>query len=374
MNPPNADILELKEMMRELFKVVQGIALGQKVIAEKVEKIEKWLLAEKVQEEVPSSVIKKPSGNGQLKKEVEAGGVQAKREHGKDRYHPYADTATIPTSNQSAQQQQPPPQLRTQRAGGPRKPDQRVSSYDENVRCEFHAGAPGHHIEDCKAFKHVVQDLVDSKAINFAPTTDDSANPATRHGPVKVKLMSTDRKGIEVTEKDQLKMPMSMVPKPLRKEGACPSVDNCCAAVATKECVVMGKTIHGMMKVEMGDVRCKTSSLAVETVKVENAIGVEKEKKPSISSYKQAVEVVKNGGIPGWGKIIGIVVKADMFGIGYQEGQDSSEQNRGRRPPFAFISAGMLDPVHADAVSEEIDSDRELESWIKSCVPGNWKA
>ena len=40
MDPPNADILELKEMMRELFKVVQGLALGQKAMAERLERIE----------------------------------------------------------------------------------------------------------------------------------------------------------------------------------------------------------------------------------------------------------------------------------------------------------------------------------------------
>ena len=41
MDPPNADILELKEMMRELFNVVQGLALGQKALVEKVEKLER---------------------------------------------------------------------------------------------------------------------------------------------------------------------------------------------------------------------------------------------------------------------------------------------------------------------------------------------
>ncbi|KAI5396065.1 hypothetical protein KIW84_062309 [Lathyrus oleraceus] len=41
--------------------------------------------------------------------------------------------------------------------------------YDANARCNFHSGEPGHTIENCNAFKHVVQDLIDSKAINFAP-------------------------------------------------------------------------------------------------------------------------------------------------------------------------------------------------------------
>ena len=123
----------------------------------------------------------------------------------------------------------------------------------------------------------------------------------------------------------------------------------------------------------MDGVVCETPSQEVETVKVENAIVAEKEKKPSISSYKQALEVVKSEEAQGWGRMVDIAVKVDRFGVGYQSGQDSSRQSRGRRQPFTFISAGMLDPVHAGAASEETDSDCELDSWIKSCVPGNWK-
>ncbi|KAI5433443.1 hypothetical protein KIW84_020639 [Lathyrus oleraceus] len=41
MDPPNADILELKEKMGELINVMQGFALGQKALVEKVEKLER---------------------------------------------------------------------------------------------------------------------------------------------------------------------------------------------------------------------------------------------------------------------------------------------------------------------------------------------
>ncbi|XP_058732769.1 uncharacterized protein LOC131604341 [Vicia villosa] len=41
--------------------------------------------------------------------------------------------------------------------------------YDPNAYCEFHSGAPGHSIEDCNVFKGTVQNLIDSKAINFTP-------------------------------------------------------------------------------------------------------------------------------------------------------------------------------------------------------------
>ncbi|XP_058726154.1 uncharacterized protein LOC131597474 [Vicia villosa] len=41
--------------------------------------------------------------------------------------------------------------------------------FDPNVRCGYHAGAPGHSIEDCKPFRDKVQDLLDSKTIVFTP-------------------------------------------------------------------------------------------------------------------------------------------------------------------------------------------------------------
>ncbi|XP_050918683.1 uncharacterized protein LOC127136129 [Lathyrus oleraceus] len=108
--------------------------------------------------------------------------------------------------------------------------------------------------------------------------------------------------------------------------------------------------------VEMDGEIFETPSQAFETVKVENAVFAEREKKPSIASYKQVVEVVKNGEAPGWGRVIDVAVKEDKFGIGYQSGQGSSGQNKGRRQPFTFTSAGMLDPDRICVVGEETDS------------------
>ena len=42
-------------------------------------------------------------------------------------------------------------------------------NYDVNAHCEFHYGVPRHFIENCKALKYKVQDLVDSKTVMFAP-------------------------------------------------------------------------------------------------------------------------------------------------------------------------------------------------------------
>ena len=196
------------------------------------ERIESWLKLGKIQgASSSSSGSKKPFGNngGQRKKEGDTSAVYAQRGPSRDRYFQHNAAVTIPAESHSAQpqqqQQQPqqqrqqPFQQRQQRVGyqirgraqdrqfdrppvsyaflfkklqdlglvqtrtlAPLRPDQRPASYDENAKCEFHSGAPGHNIENCKAFKHTVQDLVDSKAINFAPSPNVNANPMPAHG------------------------------------------------------------------------------------------------------------------------------------------------------------------------------------------------
>ena len=74
----------------------------------------------------------------------------------------------------------------------PLRPNQRPANYDENAKCEFHSDAPGHNMENCKAFKNIVQDLVDSKAINFAPSPNVNANPMPAHGQAMVSAIAED--------------------------------------------------------------------------------------------------------------------------------------------------------------------------------------
>ncbi|KAK2438727.1 hypothetical protein QL285_023470 [Trifolium repens] len=39
--------------------------------------------------------------------------------------------------------------------------------YDPKAKCEFHLGTEGHTIDNCKAFKHKVQELIDKKLLSF---------------------------------------------------------------------------------------------------------------------------------------------------------------------------------------------------------------
>lgn len=44
------------------------------------------------------------------------------------------------------------------------------ANYNANARCEFHSGGVGHDIESCFAFKHKVQDLLDSRPFSSLRT------------------------------------------------------------------------------------------------------------------------------------------------------------------------------------------------------------
>src|SRR3954468_4596831 len=65
-------------------------------------------------------------------------------------------------------------------------PEKLPPNFDVNARCEFHSGAPGHDIENCKAMKHQVQDLIDSKVISFTPNGLHIRRRV--HAPVNVRI------------------------------------------------------------------------------------------------------------------------------------------------------------------------------------------
>lgn len=43
------------------------------------------------------------------------------------------------------------------------------SGYDANTLCDYHMGAAGNTIDNCKAFKYSFQELIDSKVVTFTP-------------------------------------------------------------------------------------------------------------------------------------------------------------------------------------------------------------
>jgi len=132
--------------------------------------------------------------------------------------------------------------------------------------------------------------------------------------------------------------------------------------------------------VEMDGEIHETLCQAFETVSIEKVAFVE-QKKPgtSIASYKQALEVIHSGKLEGWGKVIDVPVKEDMFGIGYQPFQSSEQGVQNQKGPCTFTSAGLMN--HGDVFAtdnEDGDSDCDMDNWVRPCAPGekinNWTA
>ncbi|XP_050877660.1 uncharacterized protein LOC127081452 [Lathyrus oleraceus] len=68
------------------------------------------------------------------------------------------------------------------------------ASHDPNVRCVFHSGGVGHDIENCWAFKHKVQDLIDNETIEFESPNGPNVvqNPMPPHGGAAVSAIEVD--------------------------------------------------------------------------------------------------------------------------------------------------------------------------------------
>ncbi|GMI93015.1 hypothetical protein HRI_002970800 [Hibiscus trionum] len=52
--------------------------------------------------------------------------------------------------------------------------------YDEKAQCEYHAGVKGHTIENCTAFKRVVDDLRKSGMLSFE-NSEEKGNSLSNH-------------------------------------------------------------------------------------------------------------------------------------------------------------------------------------------------
>lgn len=62
-------------------------------------------------------------------------------------------------------------QLKLVNLRGMPPPSERLhTGYNPNAHCEFHSGGIGHDMENCWALKYKVQELLDSKVIQFTPS------------------------------------------------------------------------------------------------------------------------------------------------------------------------------------------------------------
>ena len=86
-------------------------------------------------------------------------------------------------------------------------PEKLPPNFNANAKCELHSGVQGHSIENCMAFKHKVQDLLDSQAINFGPTPNITSQPLPPHGGDTVSVITQDESLNLVMDVNQLMTP-----------------------------------------------------------------------------------------------------------------------------------------------------------------------
>ncbi|GAU10426.1 hypothetical protein TSUD_419170, partial [Trifolium subterraneum] len=88
--------------------------------------------------------------------------------------------------------------------------------FDENAKCDYHAGSPGHTIENCKAFKYKVQELIDKKLISFkeeGPNVKD--NPLPGHAGLSVNAVEEIEEQSLIKKVTKIKASMSVIQEKL---------------------------------------------------------------------------------------------------------------------------------------------------------------
>ncbi|KAF1865476.1 hypothetical protein Lal_00004851, partial [Lupinus albus] len=113
--------------------------------------------------------------------------------------------------------------LQTERILAPiagQTPNTTAPWYDPNANCDYHYGIIGHSTETCRALKHRIQDLIDSKWLEFKdaiPTI--TGNPLPNHGNQGINVLEQDDDMGVVEKVEDMKTPLKVIFKALCQQG-----------------------------------------------------------------------------------------------------------------------------------------------------------
>ncbi|XP_016690606.1 uncharacterized protein [Gossypium hirsutum] len=161
--------------------------------------------------------------------------------------------------------------------------------YDANAQCDYHAGITGYSIENCTAFKKLVERLIGMGVVKFDEATKVE-NPLPNHTDSGINMMGKDRK-IKADIAD-VKTPLRWVWKEMVKRGlivseeSCEKRRNCCEfhceiGHEIQECTEFRALVQGMMdnkEVEF----CEGIQRESHVCTSELALGVPKANRPVI--------------------------------------------------------------------------------------------
>ncbi|XP_050890917.1 uncharacterized protein LOC127096379 [Lathyrus oleraceus] len=123
-------------------------------------------------------------------------------------------------------------------------------NYDANARCEFHPSAPDHSIENYKALKYKVQDLINSKAITFAsngPNVNNNLMPP--HNKSTINMVEFDNRRRFLSCVDELKTTLIEIKNILMKNNAFPVCSTTCehCLINPQQCEALKSVVQKLM-------------------------------------------------------------------------------------------------------------------------------
>ncbi|KAF1866133.1 hypothetical protein Lal_00043088 [Lupinus albus] len=115
--------------------------------------------------------------------------------------------------------------------------------YDPNANCDYHSGIIGHSMETYRALKHRIQDLIDSKWLEFKDTVPTiTGNPLPNHGNQGINVLEQDDDMAVVERVEDMKTPLKVIFKVLCQQGLVEMVEG--GAYEDDVCLMHGILDH----------------------------------------------------------------------------------------------------------------------------------
>lgn len=146
-----------------------------------------------------------------------------------------------------------------------------LPGYYANTQREFHSGAPGHSIENYKALKYKVQDLIDSKAIMFVENgLNVNNNPMPTHNKLAINMVEIDEGRRLVSWVDELKTLLVKIKEQLLTSSLFPVCDADCehCLINPQECEVLKSLVKTLINEWIIVGEHLSTSEDVETAKI----------------------------------------------------------------------------------------------------------
>ncbi|XP_019416491.1 PREDICTED: uncharacterized protein LOC109327789 [Lupinus angustifolius] len=113
--------------------------------------------------------------------------------------------------------------------------------YNENITCVYHSRAPGHLVEDCRAFKFKVRDLINAKRIDFRETRPNiTGNPLPNHENQEVNAIEASEEVTIIGKVEDVKIPMRFILREMCRQGLVEVITSETHSNETKSCEMHG--------------------------------------------------------------------------------------------------------------------------------------